>query len=56
MWKLITTLTFINMNARKEIGRAYEAPMVDYLDCMTEGVLCESKTGSGEIWQDGGDI
>lgn len=34
----------------------YEAPVLEYLDCDSEGVLCQSLPGQGESWNDGGII
>ena len=34
----------------------YESPVLEYLDCCSEGVLCQSSPAQGETWQDGGII
>ena len=34
----------------------YESPVLEYLDCFSEGVLCQSQPSQGETWQDGGII
>lgn len=34
----------------------YESPVLEYLDCCSEGVLCQSSPAQGESWNDGGII
>ena len=34
----------------------YEAPVLEYLDCHSEGVLCQSSPAQGEAWNDGGSL
>ena len=36
--------------------RVYEAPELFYLDCESEGVLCQSSPAMSETWGDGGDL
>lgn len=39
-----------------ESNGMYETPVLEYLDCDSEGVLCQSLPGQGESWNDGGII
>ena len=50
--------TLINMEVKfnSESNGMYEAPILEYLDCDSEGVLCQSLPGTGESWNDGGII
>ena len=35
-------------------GGQYESPILEYLDCCSEGVLCQSSPAQLEPWKDGG--
>ena len=45
------------METNNVISRSlYEVPVIEFLDCVSEGVLCQSVPAQGETWNDGGDI